>query len=363
VRILHTESSKHLGGQELRILMEMEGMVPFGIESALAAMPHSGIEKEARRRALRVHTVPMRGSVDPGAVMRFRRILRGELIDCVCTHGSKDGWSAGIAARLLGVKVVRCRHVANPIRKHFWGRLVYGPLCDRIVTTAESIKAGMVERGVEAGKIVSVPTGVDASRFHPGVTKGIFRSELGLDGSTPLVGMISVLRGDKGPDVFIAAAELYLSRRSEGFFALVGDGWMRSALEERVAGSPFRERILLTGFRRDIPEILADLDVLVLSARIPEGVPQVILQAHAMLVPVVASDVGGINEVAIPGVTAIGVPPGDAEAVADALLAVLQDPEGAKGRARTGREMVLRQYTWPVTLERMLEIYRQVVES
>jgi glycosyltransferase involved in cell wall biosynthesis len=363
VRILHTESSKHLGGQELRILMEMEGMVPFGIESALAAMPHSGIEKEARRRALRVHTVPMRGSVDPGAVMRFRRILRGELIDCVCTHGSKDGWSAGIAARLLGVKVVRCRHVANPIRKHFWGRLVYGPLCDRIVTTAESIKAGMVERGVEAGKIVSVPTGVDASRFHPGVTKGIFRSELGLDGSTPLVGMISVLRGDKGPDVFIAAAERCLSRRPGACFVLVGDGWMRSVLEATVAGSPFRERIHLTGFRRDIPEILADLDVLVLSARIPEGVPQVILQAHAMLIPVVASDVGGINEVAIPGVTAIGVPPGDAEAVAEAVLHTLQDPDGAESRARTGREMVLRQYTWPLTLERMREIYRQAVES
>ncbi|NTW35478.1 MAG: glycosyltransferase, partial [Syntrophobacteraceae bacterium] len=218
-------------------------------------------------------------------------------------------------------------------------------------------------RGVEADKVVSVPTGVDVNRFHPGVTKGIFRSELGLDGSTPLVGMISVLRGDKGPDVFIAAAELYLSRGTDGFFALVGDGWMRSALEERVARSPFRERILLTGFRRDIPEILADLNVLVLSARIPEGVPQAILQAHAMLVPVVASDVGGINEVAIPGVTAIGVPPGDAESVADAVLAVLQDPDGAKSRARSGREMVIRQYTWPVTLERMREIFRQVVES
>jgi glycosyltransferase involved in cell wall biosynthesis len=361
VRILHTESSKHLGGQELRILMEMEGLVPHGIESMLAALPGSGIEREARRRGLKVYTLPMRGSVDPGAVMRFRRILRDESIDCVCAHGSKDGWSAGVAARLMRVKVVRCRHVANPIRRHFWGRLVYGPLCDRIVTTAESIKAGMVEGGVEADKIVSIPTGVDANRFHPGVTKGGFRSELLVDGTIPLIGMISVLRGDKGPDVFISAAELHLSRGTEGFFVLVGDGWMRSALEERLQGSPFRERIHLTGFRRDIPEILADLDVLVLSARIAEGVPQTILQAHAMLVPVVASDVGGINEVAIPGVTAVGVPPGDAEAVADAVQAVLQDAEGAKARAQMGREMVLRHYTWPKTLERMREIYCQVV--
>jgi glycosyltransferase involved in cell wall biosynthesis len=341
--------------------MEMEGLLPYGIESVLAAVPRSGIEREGRRRGVRVHSVSMRGSVDPKAVARFLWILRREAIDLVCAHGSKDGWSAGIAARLLGLKVVRCRHVANPIRSHFWGRLVYSRLCDLIVTTAEFIKAGMVERGVEAGKIVSIPTGVDLERFHPGVMKGRFRSELGLDGDTPLVGMISVLRGDKGPDVFIMAAEHFLSGRSDAFFVLVGDGWMRSILEERVEKSPFRDRIVLTGFRRDIPEIMADLDVLVLSARIPEGVPQTILQAHATLTPVVASDVGGINEVAIPGETAIGIPPGDAEAVADAVRHVLGDPRGARARAEAGRDLVLRGYTWPVTLERMRVVYNRVL--
>jgi glycosyltransferase involved in cell wall biosynthesis len=363
VRILHTESSKHLGGQELRILMEMEGLAPYGIESVLAAGPDTGIEREARHRGLDVHTVTMRGSVDPSAVARFLWILKHERIDLVCAHGSKDGWSAGIAARMLGLKVVRCRHVANPIRRHFFGRLVYGPLCDRIVTTAESIKAGMVERGVDARKIVSVPTGVDVNRFHPAVEKGSFRRELGVASGTPLVGMITVLRGDKGPDVFIEAAERFLGQRGEAFFVLVGDGWMRSRLDERVGPSAFRERILLTGFRRDIPQIISDLDVLVLSARIPEGVPQTILQAHAMLTPVVASDVGGINEVAIHGLTALTTAPGDADGVAQAVMELLADTEGARARALAGRELVLRHYTWPMTIARMRELYGMVCGS
>lgn len=363
MRILHTESSNHLGGQELRILMEMEGLAPRGMVSVLAARPGTGIVREAVHRGLRVHEVPMGGSVDPAAVIRFLWILKRERIDLVCAHGSKDGWSAGLAARVLGKKVVRCRHVANPIRSHFFGRLVYGPLCDRIVTTAESIRQGMVDRGIPADKIVSIPTGVDLTRFHPGVPKGGFRSELGLEPGRPLVGMISVLRGDKGPDVFIEAADRVLARRPDAFLVLVGDGWMRPRLEEMVRRSPRGECVRLMGFRRDIPRILADLDVLVLSARIPEGVPQTILQAHAMLTPVVASDVGGINEAAVHGKTALCTPPGDSKSVADAVLQVLDEPGEAMARARAGREMVVRHYTWPVTLERMRALYCQVAKS
>jgi glycosyltransferase involved in cell wall biosynthesis len=361
MRILHTESSRHLGGQELRILMEMEGLAPYGIESVLATLPEAAIRREALRLGLRVHAVTMRGSVDPAAVVRFAWIMRREGIQLVCAHGSKDGWSAGLAARLLGLRVVRCRHVANPIRSHWLGRLVYGPLCDRIVTTAESIKRGMVERGVSAEKIVSIPTGVDASRFHTGVQKGRFRGELGLEPGRPLIGMISVLRGDKGPDVFIRAAEGVLARRPDAFMVLVGDGWMRPRLEEMARSSPCGRSLRLTGYRRDIPDIMADLDVLVLSARISEGVPQTILQAHAMLTPVVASRVGGIDEVAIHEETALCTPPGDVEALAEAVLRVLDKPEDALRRARAGRDMVLRHYTWPMTLQRMRDLYGRMV--
>ena len=362
MRILHTESSQHLGGQELRVLMEMEDLAGHGVSSVLAARPGTKIVEEADRRGLKVYTVTMRGSVDPVAVARFLSILRRERIDLVSAHGSKDGWSAGLAARLLGLPVVRCRHVANPIRKHVFGRMVYGWLCDRIVTTSESIKAGMVERGVPAGKIVSVPTGVDTTRFHPGVAKGLFRSELGLEEGTRLVGMITVLRGDKGPDVFLDAAERIARRYADVVFVLVGDGWMRGRLEAALASSPHRDRILMTGFRRDIPQIMADLDILVLSARIPEGVPQTILQAHAMGTPVIASDVGGINEVAIPGETAMGVLPGDPESLAEAIVLVLSDRQGAAVRAARGKAMVATRYTREQTIDRMLEIYSRLIK-
>jgi glycosyltransferase involved in cell wall biosynthesis len=361
IRVLHTESSRNLGGQELRILFEMEGLRQDGIESVLAAREGTPILDEARRRGLRAFPLRMRSSADPRAIGRLLGIMRRERIDVVNAHGSKDGWNAALAAWLLRRKFVRSRHVANPIRTGAVARMIYGALADRVLTTSESIKAGMVECGVDAAKITSIPTGVDTERFRPDAPRGRFRAEFGIAADVPLVGMVSVLRGDKGPDVYLQAAEQVAARLPSAHFALVGDGWMRERLQAAAAASPYSERMHVTGYRRDIPAVMADLDVYVLAARIPEGVPQAVLQAHAMKVPVVASDVGGINEVAIPGRTALGVPPGDAAALAEAIMNCLRDREGASRRAEAGYRLVIEGYSLTAMLQRMTAFYREVL--
>jgi len=358
VRLLHTESSLNLGGQELRVIAEMEGLAGRGYHSALAARPGSRILDEALGRGLEAYAVEMRASFDPPAITGIARLIKRLGVRLVNAHGSKDGWSAGIAARLTGARIVRSRHVANPIRRHFFGRLVYGPLCDAIVTTSESIKQGMTERGVDPAKITSVPTGIDTKIFHPGVARGAFREEIGIGPDKPLIGMVSVMRGDKGPDVFIRAACEILEEIPDATFALAGDGWMRPKLERMVAESGHTERIKLVGHRRDVPRILADLDIMVLPAKAPEGVPQAVLQAHAMKIPVIASELGGISEVAIPGRTSVGVPPGDHRAVADAILGLLSDKALAARLAEEGCRLVAERYSLGVMLDRMDAIYR-----
>ena len=351
----------NLGGQELRVLLEMERMAGRGFGSILAARPGSRILDEARRRGLNAYAVEMRGSFDPLAVARLLHIILRERIDIVNAHGSKDGWSAGIAARLCGRKVIRSRHIANPIRSHFMGRLVYGALCDKIVTTSESIKTGMVEKGVLAEKIISVPTGIDIAAFDYRREKGKYRSEFGIPPGAFLVGMVSVLRGDKGPDVFIKAAGVLLEKSDDIFFTLVGDGWMSGRIKDMVSGLKDKDKIILPGYRRDIPNIMADLDVLSLPARAPEGVPQVILQAHAMMVPVIASDIGGINEVAIPGKTSLSINPGDHEELADAILELYKNRGKAGTLALEGHRLASENYTLEGMLDKMEALYRQAL--
>lgn len=360
IHILHTESSKHLGGQELRILLEMEGLRAHGCESILAARSGTPILAEAARRGLRAVAIPLHNRIDPVSMTQLWRLMRKERIDIVNAHGSRDAWPAFFVARWLGVKTMRARHVANPIRRHRIGQMIYGPLCDRVVTTSESIRAGLIERGVAADKIVSVPTGVDVARFAAARRDGRIRRELGIPAAATLVGMISVLRGDKGPDVFLAACDRLLAERPDAWCVLAGDGWMRQQLEALKATLRYRERIVFAGYRRDIPQLLAELDLLVLAARIPEGVPQAILQAHAARVPVVATRVGGISEVAIEGETAFTAPPNDPDGLQDAMRAALDDREEARKRAERGHALVESHYSVEAMLSRMAAIYGEL---
>jgi glycosyltransferase involved in cell wall biosynthesis len=172
--------------------------------------------------------------------------------------------------------------------------------------------------------------------------------------------MISVLRGDKGPDVFLTACAELTAQRPDLHCLLVGDGWMRQELETLHATLPNRERIFITGFRRDIPDLLADMSVAVLSARIPEGVPQALLQAHSARVPVVASAVGGIQEVARANETALTVPPGDAAALAAAIGRLLDDRTLAASLAERGHQLVVEGYSLDWMLNRMARLYREL---
>jgi glycosyltransferase involved in cell wall biosynthesis len=359
IRVLHTESSRNFGGQELRVLLEMERLVDFGIDSVLVARTGNPILSEAGKRGLRHYALPMYNRLDPVSMAGFAWIMRRERIDIVNAHGSRDSWNAFLVARLLGVRTIRARHVANPIRDHGPGRMVYGSLSDIVLTTSESIRQGLVERGVEPGKIVSVPTGVDVARFMGG-EHGRVRQELAIPPAAPVIGMISVLRGDKGPDVFLDACASLTAQRPDLHCLLAGDGWMRKDLEAMHAAMANRDRIHILGFRRDIPDLLADMNVAVLSARIPEGVPQALLQAHSARVPVVASAVGGIEEVARHDETALTVPPGDAAALAAAIGRLLDDRALAAALAERGHRLVVDNYSLDWMLNRMARLYREL---
>lgn len=357
LRILHTESSKHLGGQEMRILLEMEGLRAHGIESWLAARAGTPILVEAQKRGLRTLALPLYNRLDPISMGKLWRLMRRECIDIINAHGSRDAWNAFLVARLLGIRTVRTRHVANPIRRHRIGQMIYGALADCVVTTGESIRAGLIAAGIAANKIVSVPTGVDVARFANVHRSGALRRAFGIPPEAPLIGMITLLRGEKGPDIFLKACDRLLDVRKNIWCALIGDGWMRPQLEQLLATLTNRRQIIMTGFRQDIPEVLAELDLSVLATRVPEGVPQAILQSHAARVPVVATAVSGIGEVAQEGVSAFTAPPGDFVALAQTIGRALDDPERCRLQAERGHALVIQTYSLDAMLTKMADIY------
>src|SRR5215468_4576591 len=330
--VLHTESSGGHGGQEIRTLAEARWLLGHGWGALIACQPDSPLFAEARATSVPVEPVRMRGATDLGAALRLRRLIRERGVSVVHTHSSVDSWLAGVAAKSLGRPVVRTRHVSIPIRRR--RALVYR-LADRIITSGESVRSIVIAAGIAPERVVTISAGVDADRFHSGVSGNAVRAELGL-GSAPVVGLVANVRGSKGHNVFLEVSR-------------------------RVREMGLDASVCLTGFRRDIPQVMAALDVLVLPSIRSEAIPQVIPQALAVGTPVVASTVGGSPELIRDGENGRLVPPGDAHGLADAILALLREPERARAMARAGQAMVRERYTIDATMARTTAVYRELV--
>ena len=357
--ILHTESSHGHGGQEIRTLAETRWLIGHGWRALIVCQPDSPLLAEARASSIPVEAVRMGSATDIGAIVRLRRLMRERGVSLVHTHSSVDSWLGGLAAKSLGRPVVRSRHVSIPIRRR--RALVYR-LADRIITSGEGVRAMVIGAGITPERVVAISAGVDSARFHPGVSGKAVRDELGL-GAAPMVGLVANVRGSKGHNVFLDAARAVLTAAPETRFLIVGDGVGFEDVKGRVRQLGLEARVHLTGFRRDIPEVMAALDVLALPSIRSEAIPQVIPQALAVGTPVVASTVGGSPELIRDGENGRLVPPADPAALAEAILALLREPERARAMARAGQAMVLARYTIDETMARTTAVYCELLDA
>jgi glycosyltransferase involved in cell wall biosynthesis len=320
----------------------------------VAAQPGSRLLREAERAGIPALPVRMRGAWDVGAMLALRALMRAHHVDVVHTHSSVDSWVAGLAARSLGVAVVRGRHVTIPVSRH--RALVYR-LAHRVVTSGEAVARLVAAAGVPRERIVAIAPGLDTGRFHPRISGAAVRSELALTG--PAVGLVANIRGSKGHRFFLEAAREVLRVRPDTRFLIVGDGIGFDDVRRRVEELDLERHVVMTGFRRDIPEVMAALDVLVLPSIKSEAVSQVIPQALAVGTPVVATTVGGTPELVRDGETGRLVPPGDARALARAIAELLDDPGRARALARRGQEEVLARHSMDEAMARTLAVYAQ----
>lgn len=353
--ILHTEAATGLGGQELRILTEARWLLDHGWGALIACQPESPLAREAAAAGVPFVGVRMRGAADLAALAVLRRLMRTRGVALVHTHSSVDSWLATLAARSVGLPVVRSRHVTIPIRRR--RALVYR-LAHRIITSGEAARARVLAAGVPPERVVAIPAGFDPARFHPGVSGAAVRAELGL--RDPVVGLVANLRRSKGVRDFLAAAAEVARVRADVTFLVVGDGVALADARHDAAGRHLAGRVIFTGFRRDIPQVLAALDVLVLSS-VREAFSQVLLQALAVGTPVVATAVGGTPEVIRDGETGRLVPPANPPALARAVLECLADPVRARELARTGQALVHAHYTLDASMARTTAVYRELL--
>lgn len=269
--------------------------------------------------------------------------LRRTRYDAVCATCSTAGMFGRLAAFLAGVPVrilIIQVYAALPGQSRL-RRLVFGSVeraLDRLTSAYVAVSDATKRYGVETG----VLTGAKVTVIHNGVAvpspspDGVaaLREDLGFAGH-PVVGFTARLEEQKGPLIFIEAAESVLARMPEVRFAMFGEGPLLDACRDAIASRGLEGRVKLAGWRTDVGNMFGSIDVLCLSS-LWEQFPLSILEAMTLGRPVVATDVDGIPEAVIDGVTGRLVPPRDPAALAAALLEVLGDPALARRMGDAG---------------------------
>jgi glycosyltransferase involved in cell wall biosynthesis len=367
MKIAIAESSTTMGGQELAVLLHADGLRRRGHDVRMILEPGSSIFSKAVEQGLQVEPVKMSRVRYPAAIAAFRGILARERPALLHVNSSRDSWIGGLAARLVSprVKVVRSRHISTPLNKNLTTRILYRRLMDFVIVTgSELTRRGLIERdGLAPDKVAAFPIGIDVGRFKPGRPDHDLRQEFRLAPGHRLVGLISYLRSYKGHEYFIEAAARVLPRAKDVTFLIVGEGPEEARLRERIAAAGLSSSVRMLGFRDDLLNVFRSLDLFVIPSVEGDTIPQVLMQALAMGLPVVSTTVGSIPDVVQDGRTGFVVPPRNPGVLAERILALLDDPALRSEMGRRGRALVEQEYSLSRMLDRLEDVYAKVARA
>ena len=271
--LVHTDWSRSWGGQEIRTLTELREMRRHGFRCGLFVPEASELARRGRAEGFPVWPVEFSSKFHLPTWSRLVRLIRELRPAVINTHSSEDSWMAGAVARGCGVPlIVRTRHVLAPISSAF----SYNAFPRVILACSEAIRAGLIDQGVKAGKIIVQPTGIDENRFRfsPERRKAI-RARYGIGDDEVLVGNVGYLRIYKG-QIFIVRTAAVMAPHYK--FMLVGGGQDLPLLEAEVDRLGIRDRFIFAGHQERPEDFFSAFDILFFSSRDTEGIAQSYIQ-------------------------------------------------------------------------------------
>jgi glycosyltransferase involved in cell wall biosynthesis len=331
-RVLHLITSFEIGGTERQAVELLKRLDPERYDVRLAVIRNEGpFYREIEARFPDVPEFPLTSFYNANAIKqlaRLRRLMMRERIDILHAHDFYSGLIGGAAARLAGVRVIASqRHLKLSDRRvHETGMRIIHRLAHRILVNSEAIRRRILDHDdAPPHKIVIVRNGVQQAPVSRAQARAHLLSELGTNANVKLIGMAARLQPVKGHRFFLEAAATVLGDEPNAHFVLVGDGPLRSEIEEQASRLGITDRMHLLGDRIDVAQLISAFDLLVLSS-LHEGLPNAVMEAMAAGVPVVATAVGGTKELISDGETGYLASPGDSSALADRILVALRDP-------------------------------------
>jgi len=224
---------------------------------------------------------------------------------------------------------------------------------DHIITVSDAVARHARRINSYLARLTVIPNGVDTGVFYP---------ETGQNKSRQVILFVARLVSNKGPETMIRAASLVLEHHPQAQFVLVGDGPLRTRLQEQADRLGIGHAVQFLGLRYDVPELMRQASVFSRPSTL-EGMPLTVLESMASGLPVVATPVGGTPELVEDGVNGYLTPVGDHIVLANSITRLLDEPSLAIKMGKRGREIVESGYTWDAVAEKTERVYEEVLKS
>ena len=238
----------------------------------------------------------------------------------------------------------------------------------RFIANSTTTLKSLISLGIPSGRVSVIYPPLDLETLRPGRSSTVTRATFGVDASNPCFGILGMLLPWKGHAVFLNAAKRVFERIPKARAFVIGAApHSTKEYEEEVRALAqelgIADRVIFTGFRPDVPDMLELLDVVVHASIAPEPFGRVITEAMAMRRPVIATLAGGPTEIIEDGRTGFLVPPGDAEALADRIITLLTNPSLAQQIADAGYRDARERFAADVHAQRVQRIYEAVLRT
>ncbi|HLK55773.1 MAG TPA: glycosyltransferase family 4 protein [Chthonomonadaceae bacterium] len=366
MNILQLVSSSRTSGAEKHVLVLSERLRQRGHQVVAVCPPRDWLPEQLRAAGIPTLELDMRGLSACAVPMNLTRFLREHRIDLIHAHLTRAtyfGLLAGRLARLPLVSSIHCRthDVAY--------RYLFPRHNSRIVAVSDFLKNGLLRKGVPESRIRTIYNGTEfleetAAKSAEGDAEVLpVRAELSLPPDAELVGLIARVEEFKGHLVLARAVQRIVEARPRAYFVCVGPvvPQVQREIWEITGAAGVAERLRFTGMRDDVRRLMSDMDVLTLPSRY-EACSMSIIEGMAMGKPVVATRAGGNPELIAHDETGLLIER-TPEALADALIAVLADPERRQRMGEAARERAQTRFSARVMVDQIEDLYCEILQS
>jgi glycosyltransferase involved in cell wall biosynthesis len=384
IRVLEIAGNAIVGGMEACV-ERMVARLPRDRFSVSVLCPYDGwFGDRLRACGAEVLIRPIPEAPELRAAQEVSSIVRDRRIDVLHAHMPNAHALAGLAGQLAATPVLATIHSQRltplDLETHRRAGTSLATVC------VDSFRAALRD-GADPTRLHCIPNGVDVHEYYPArdeATRGYqehgkrhqppglaaepailssaggLRRELGIPREAPLVGFVGRISPEKGPEVFVRAA--LLLEHPQAHFVLTGEGPLRERLEDLAQRSALRTRLHFAGLRNDMPQVYQELDVLVSSSH-SEALPLAVLEAMATGLPVIATRVGGVQELVLEEQTGLLVEPGDAAGLARHIVRLLDSPELQRSMGAAARRRAVEHFDLNVQVDRTAHLLARLAAT